>query len=115
MIIPAPLLRITWALLALVQLTVMAGGPLADALHEDVDERVTHVESEAGDDCPSQHDHLFCQLWRTLVLGGGDDPPSRLHGMPATTGAGLARTALDLPPTLTGLPAHLGSRAPPLG
>lgn len=112
----SPLLRIVWAVLALVQLTVTVGAPLADAALEDGAKRVVHVESESGEDCPSQHDHLFCQLCRTMVFAEAEARPARLHGPPPApaTGVGIS-PATDLPPPPSGQLSPLGSRAPPFG
>lgn len=111
-----PLLRGLWAVVALTQFVVAAGGPLADAaLEEVVEAGVTHVESQAGEQCPSQHDHLFCQLCRTLTVAWTAPPPTRLQAPRITHGTRVdldggehsLRPAGHFPP--------LGSRAPPLG
>ncbi|MEK9501796.1 hypothetical protein [Gaopeijia maritima] len=112
---PSPLLRIVWAVLALVQATVTVGAPLADAFHEDGLARVTHVESETGEHCPSQHDHLFCELFRTVGPAGDDVRPARVHADPGAAVAGPVAPSSERAPTFAGLGAPLGSRAPPIG
>lgn len=112
---PSPLLRIVWAVLALVQATVTVGAPLADAFHEDGLARVTHVESETGEHCPSQHDHLFCELFRTVGPAGTDARPAAVRTDPGAAVAGPVAPSSERAPTFAGLGAPLGSRAPPIG
>ena len=63
-------------LLALLQLGA-AGVQSADAILEAEGASLpTHVESEESEDCGVQHDHLFCQVVRSLsaVAWRGDVP-----------------------------------------
>lgn len=109
-------LRGFWALVALAQLVVAIGAPLADAVHEGgAVELVTHVESQTGEHCPSQHDHLFCQLCRTVLLGWADVPPARLQAPRIRTAGSAALRAEAHSPRPSGHFPPLGSRAPPLG
>ena len=60
--------------LGMVALQLVAGAalPSADAVLEA--ERIalpTHVESPHNEDCPSAHDHLFCQVVRSLAAASG--------------------------------------------
>lgn len=105
--------RALWAVLALVQLSVLAGGVWVDATVDRSGVRVAHIESEAGDDCHTGHDHLFCQSCRTLVLEAAG--PSLTWGAWFDAGATgvLSATQTDLPTAAPRLSRPLGSRAPP--
>lgn len=73
-----------------------------------------HVESPGTDDCPTHHDHLFCQVVRSFSAVEGTGRIGRLleampsvawlppNGAPVTAG----------PPPLAG---PVGPRAPPQG
>lgn len=110
---PTPSLRFLWALLALVQLSVTVGGPLVDAALEGGSDRVAHVESESGDDCGVHHDHLFCQVCRTVALSGRDAAAVRVPRCPIRAEGVTTVDATDRVPSSPGLFAPLGSRAPP--
>lgn len=112
---PTPLLRIVWAVLALVQATVTVGAPLADAFHEDGLARVTHVESETGDHCPSQHEHLFCELFRTVGPAGDELRASPARIARRATVESASATSSDRAPRGALVAASLRSRAPPAG
>lgn len=106
-------LRLLWALLALVQFSVTVGAPLADAALEEGADRVAHVESESGDECGVHHDHLFCQVCRTVALSGRDAPPARLPRCPIEADGASTIDTTDPLPSTPGRFAPLGSRAPP--
>jgi hypothetical protein len=92
---------------------VTVGAPLADAVLEGGADRVVHIESEAGDDCRIHHDHLFCQICRTVVLAGRNAEPVRLsEGSFEADGVATIHSAGELPSS-SGAFAPLGSRAPP--
>lgn len=108
-----PTSRFAWALLALVQLFVVAVVPTADARLGAEEPRTAHVEGESTDACALQHDHLYCQLCRVADLPapepGADRPgvaPTAVRSAATPSGDGSrAPTASDL---------HLaGPRAPP--
>lgn len=108
-----PSLRLLWALLALVQFSVTVGGPLVDAALERGSDRVVHVESEAGDECGVHHDHLFCQVCRTVALAGRDSAPVRAPRGPIQSDDALAVQATNRAPSSPGSFAPVGPRAPP--
>ncbi|MBT8404668.1 MAG: hypothetical protein KJP18_12470 [Gemmatimonadetes bacterium] len=104
--------RAIWALLALVQLGVTGVGPLADAFHEDPSERVAHVESESTSDCGTHHDHLFCQVCRTVLASPDGIAPPCLS-LPFPSAAGIVLASVEGVATGSPLVSALGSRAPP--
>ncbi len=108
-----PSLRLLWAFLALVQFSVTVGGPLVDAALERGSDRVVHIESESGDECGVHHDHLFCQVCRTVALAGRESPPVRVPRCPILSDGTLAVQATDRIPSSPGSFAPVGSRAPP--
>lgn len=56
--------------LSLLQLAVFAGLPTADAVLEARGlSTVVHIEGENSEDCDAGHNHLMCQLTRTLSSG----------------------------------------------
>ena len=106
------ILRTIWALLALVQIGVTAVGPLADSLLEEPAERVAHVESESSEDCGTHHDHLFCQVCRTVIAGPHQaSTPCVSAPLPASVDA--VRAESESPRVGTILVSAHGSRAPP--
>ena len=108
----SPTLRLFWALLALVQLGVTAVGPLVDGVLEDRADPVVHVESESGEDCGTHHDHLFCQVCRTVALAGLTSPSASAPTPWDSPEISPAATSTDLP-SPPGLFSPVGSRAPP--
>jgi len=100
--------------LALVQLVAFGVLPAADALL-DIEQMglPVHIESEGSKECAPPHDHVFCQVVRSLAaateapaVAGAIDlatPVFRLHAPPAS----------DLT-TRRFLTRSVGSRAPPL-
>lgn len=108
-----PKLRLVWALLALVQLSAAVVAPLVDASTGGAGERVVHIESESGSDCAVHHDHLFCQVCRTVALAGRDAARACTLPLPDLAEGPVALASADLPTASPGLSAPLGSRAPP--
>lgn len=106
--------RLLWAVLALAQLSAVVVAPIVDAVLESGSPQVVHIESEAGDDCPSLHDHLFCQICRVIGVAGQEAPASCV----ATPRPQVRTHAGVVPePGTTGSPGLFGpvaSRAPPL-
>lgn len=100
--------------LALLQLVAAGLVPVADAgLQAYGVEGKVHVEASGSADCSAPHDHLFCQLCRTLLLAAvlGPAYPAPLLDRPSLQTA--ARRDGD--GVLSRTPPHeaLGPRAPP--
>lgn len=100
--------------LALLQLAAAGLVPVADAGLGPIGvEGTLHVEASGSEDCSAPHDHIFCQLCRTLVLtavlGPAQPAPSltlpSLHAAAGGNGEGVASPALRL--------RSSGPRAPP--
>jgi hypothetical protein len=102
----------------LVALQLVAGAvlPSADALLEA--ERVglpTHVESPHNEDCPAAHDHLFCQVVRSLASASASPA---VGSLPDATPPILAAEAIAERDDSTRRPSLRGPttpRPPPLG
>jgi hypothetical protein len=61
--------RVSVLLLAAFQIAAAAGVPVADAMLEiGAASEPMHVESERATSCGDGHDHVFCQLCRTLTV-----------------------------------------------
>ena len=101
--------------LALLQLVAFSALPTADAVLDASQLGLPlHVESEGVPECASHHDHLFCQVVRslssatgTVEVGGLADAPPPIRRLEAQTSGGdlLARRLLT---------RSIGPRAPPL-
>lgn len=100
--------------LALVQLVALGVLPAADAVLDiEQMELPLHIESEGSKECAPPHDHVFCQVVRSLAAAaeapavsgaiGIAAPVFRLHEPPASD--------LTIRRFLT---RSVGSRAPPL-
>jgi len=106
--------RIAVVAFATFQVGFSATVPIADALLEAASFALPlHVESAGEDPCAPGHDHLFCQLCRTLTLVVA--PPtagSRYAALPSAALAAPRGVDHDLVSCLdrTG---PLGPRAPP--
>ncbi len=105
--------RLSWALLALVQMFVAAAVPLADARLGAEEPRAAHVESESSAACAIQHDHLYCQLCRVADVAAPEPGRDRV-GVPCAP----LRPTVDRWTASTHAPGgpdlHLaGPRAPP--
>lgn len=101
--------------MALLQIGVSSAVVTADAvLDSEMAGHSTHVESEGSEECATHHDHLFCQVVRSLTNVATTtpivDPAARLSLVETAT---PTRTVDVIRPTL--LSGALGSRAPPLG
>lgn len=83
-----------------------------DAAFERDADRVAHIESESGEHCGVHHDHLFCQVCRTVALGR-EVAPIRAPNCVVRTGQATAIAATGPLPSSAALFAPLGSRAPP--
>lgn len=105
--------RLGVLLLAMLQIGA-AGVQSADAiLDADGAALPTHLESQQSEDCGVQHDHLFCQVVRSLsaVAHGGDAP--RVVGLQSPVLFRLPGTdAIDLPAVDPDAAAR--PRAPPV-
>ena len=103
-------------ILALLQLGASTAVVSADAMLDgEMVGHAIHMESEGSEECATHHDHLFCQVVRTLTTPVGTapasvDPTARLR-ITATLAA--AHESEIARPTL--LSGTVGSRAPPLG
>lgn len=102
-------------ILALLQAGVSTAVVSADAVLDGAQSgHGTHVESEGSEECATHHDHLFCQVVRSLTNAAGAtptvDPAVRLRIVAAMA---PAHPVDVLPPAL--LSGTVGSRAPPLG
>lgn len=100
--------------LALLQLAAAGLVPVADAgLRDYRVEGKLHVEASGSEDCSPPHDHLFCQLCRTLLLAAvlGPAYPAPLLDLPSLQTA--ARRGGDGVLSRTSLHDALGPRAPP--
>ncbi len=104
--------------LGMVSLQLVAGAalPSADALLEA--ERIglpTHVESPHTEDCPAAHDHLFCQVVRSL----GSASASRRVATLAHTAPSLSAESVlaerDGPARRPSLRGPTTPRPPPIG
>lgn len=89
--------------LALLQLAAAGLVPAADAGLGSVGvEGALHIEASGSEDCGAPHDHLFCQLCRTLaltaLLGPAQPAPSLglppLHEVAGRSGEAMASPAL---------------------
>ena len=100
-------------LFAALQLSAAALVPLADAFQEAGRDLRPHVEALGTDGCPIQHDHLSCQLCRTMRTGPGP-LPSACPALAGTASASLAVRAT--PSDLLSAPrtGPFGARAPPV-
>ena len=97
--------------LSLLQLAVFAGLPTADAVLEARGlSTVVHIEGENSEDCETGHNHLMCQLTRTLSSGFS---PFALIDLPLVFEASMdtpTATAWQKRPIP---PGGSGPRAPP--
>jgi hypothetical protein len=72
-----------------------------------------HVEAQDSEACATHHDHLFCQVVRSLSAATGTRPVTDSHATTAVvTSVVPTHTAAAIRPTL--LSGSIGSRAPPL-
>jgi hypothetical protein len=116
--LPAPPERSAlWRVGVLLCLALQLGAavlvPLADSFQETGRDLRPHVEALGTDDCPIPHDHLACQLCRTIRTGTGPLPSA----CPALAGAASASpTVRATPPALlsTLRTGPFGARAPPV-
>jgi len=107
-------LRLGVLLLAAFHLGVAATVPVADAMLEleSVGEPM-HIEAERDVSCGDGHEHVFCQLCRSLSLGA---PPRAIaHGGPDGIDGAPCRFRTD-GSVARHVPSSgpVGSRAPPL-
>jgi hypothetical protein len=90
----------------LLQLVASVALPAADAaLDADNAALPVHVESPHSENCPATHDHLFCQVVRSLaaVSAGGGAAPVLGLAPPVLDGLSpLDRLDAPLRPTLRG-------------
>ncbi len=106
------------AALSMVLLQLVAGSALssADALLEAGQVGLPlHVESEHNEDCPAAHDHLICQVVRSLeAASASEDVVARVHidRSIATEGPVAVSAVLPRRPSLRG---PTTPRPPPLG
>jgi hypothetical protein len=102
--------------MALLQLGAAAALPSADAMLDA--ERVgipLHIESPHSENCPASHDHLFCQVVRSLAAVSAAKRVGTLYDIApplAGDGASIDRIDAELRPTLRGPTAP---RPPPFG
>jgi hypothetical protein len=101
-----------FALLTL-HLLVAGGGPVVDARLEATErEDVAHVEAERATPCTSGHDHLFCQVCRTISLDGGPGTVFARLSLAAPVTASTAHAQAEAPHLRDFVSSH-GPRAPP--
>ncbi len=102
------------ALLALVQFGVSTAVVVADAsLDGEQVGQTAHVESLGNEECATHHDHLFCQVVRSLAAA------TRGHGAPTlqADGAFVSLEALPAEHDVRAVATFSGAsgpRAPPL-
>jgi hypothetical protein len=102
-------------LLGALQLGALATVPVADAMLELASVGLpVHVESERGASCGEGHEHVFCQLCRTLGLGALPRPDVRVSHGPSFTQYRDASAAGPAIVRTFHLAGPIGSRAPPL-
>jgi hypothetical protein len=113
-VLRVPRYRIVVFLFAAFQLGFSTAVPIADALLEGASAAMPlHVEAAGETPCAPGHDHLFCQLCRTLTLVA---PPStggsRYSALPS---AGLSAPRADDHDVASTVDRSgpLGPRAPP--
>jgi len=100
---------------SLLQLAAATALPAADAVLDA--ERVAlplHVESPHSESCPGSHDHLFCQVVRSLSAISAPQAIGELQDLPAWLvgeGPRVDRTDATLRPSLRG---PTSPRPPPL-
>ena len=94
------------------QVSVVALVPLADSSLESGEDRRPHIEALGAESCPVEHDHLACQLCRTIRCGSGPLPDARPSLAFATPRASVVRAT---PPALLSarFAGPFGARAPP--
>jgi hypothetical protein len=72
-----------------------------------------HVEAQDSEACATHHDHLFCQVVRSLSSATGASPVTHSSAATAVVSAVVPTHGADaIRPTL--LSGSIGSRAPPL-
>jgi hypothetical protein len=108
------LIRTCAAGFALAHLLLATLGPLADARLEAAErDAVAHVEEQRSEPCTPGHDHLFCQVCRSITLPAGPAPAVWCApGDPPVTTAATRQTPGITP--LHSLTRAHGPRAPPL-
>jgi len=101
--------------MALLQLVAFSALPTADAVLDASQLGLPlHVESEGNPECAPHHDHLFCQVVRSMssatrpaeIGSVADSPPAILRLKAQTSAADLDTRRL--------LTRSIGPRAPPL-
>jgi hypothetical protein len=96
-----------------VQLSAAALVPLADSFLEAGRDFRPHVEALGTDGCPLQHDHLSCQLCRTIRTGPGPLPGA--CPTPAWDASASPAVRATPPALLSARRAGpFGARAPPV-
>ncbi len=97
--------------LSLLQLAVFAGLPTADAVLEARGlSTVVHIEGENSEDCETGHNHLMCQLTRTLSSGFS---PFALIDLPLVFEASMDTPTATAWQNRPIPPGGSGPRAPP--
>jgi hypothetical protein len=112
--------RISWrgrtlnAVLLLLQLVLVAGGPLAHARHQDeADPILVHLNTQDGDQSRPPSHASDCQLCRLAAAPRLAVAPLRVPTARATSGVPpVAAVVTSAPSVVRSRP--LGSRAPPL-
>ena len=101
-------------LLALLQLGASTLFVVADALLDREHARSTlHIESEGSEECQTDHDHLFCQVVRSLGAATGADASCTVDtGIPEAD-ARIESYRSDFVPSPRP-PGVTGPRGPPL-
>lgn len=116
MILPSPRrpsLRFAAGVLAVLHLLVPGVAGAVDLLEESHAAAVeVHLEETGSDDCRGGHDHLFCQVVRSLTQGAATSPGGTFIAAapPAPSVRPLPGSDLLPRPVPTG---RLNSRAPP--
>lgn len=96
------------------QLLVAVGLPAADAVLEAASVGTpTHVEAPTDEACGNPHDHLFCQLCRTLGLSVLPGSVSAGDDLVRTGPVHVAGTPSFARPSGTHLAGSLSARGPP--
>lgn len=102
--------------MVLLQLVAASALPSADALLEAGQVGLPlHVESEHNEDCPASHDHLICQVVRSLeAASASEDVVARVHVDPSIPTGGQVAVSV-VPPQRPSLRGPTTPRPPPLG
>ncbi len=106
------ILRWTGAAALVLQLFALGAVPVAEAaLEQESRQASSHVESEGSERCPLVHNHLVCQLCRSITEVGAAAPHVSLLDTDHVTFEAPSAAVSILPQRSRCLP--LGSRAPP--